>query len=193
MYVEPNPWWTTFRLSTRPRKFSIPEPMKIVFWGVKASKNEQKFISKIPEFSSFYPKYSVFSSDFTKLRSFGLLLRTKNDPFCPSNYRFFTGRDAFFASILNNWTLKTPKSSYLVWTHCAITAQNIVIPWHQVLIIVIPWHYQSNILKPRREEFISTQMSYREANKTKARGSPPNNLPPITSDGIEILDVDGLF
>ena len=48
------------------------------------------------------PQVYRFSSDFTKSRSFGLLLlllllRTKNDPFRPGNYRFFTGREVVFA------------------------------------------------------------------------------------------------
>ena len=46
---------------------------EIVLRGVKASENEQKFISETPDISSFYTKYTVFSSDCTKLRSFGLL------------------------------------------------------------------------------------------------------------------------
>ena len=38
----------------------------------KILKNELNFISDIPD---FFPKYTILSSDFTKLRSFGLLLR----------------------------------------------------------------------------------------------------------------------
>ena len=69
-------WWRTFRLSTRPRKFSIPEPTKIVF-SRKILKNEQKFVYEIPEFSSFYPKYTVFSLDFTELRFVCTTLTTR--------------------------------------------------------------------------------------------------------------------
>ena len=80
--------------------------------------------------------YTVFSSDFAKSRSPGLLPLLLSDYarkiayFALVTIDFFTGRDAFFPSTPNNWVENTQKSSYYVWTHVEITAQNIVIPRH---------------------------------------------------------------
>ena len=41
-------------------KFSVPEPKKIVLEARKSQKNEQKFITEIPDFPSILaPKYTV--------------------------------------------------------------------------------------------------------------------------------------
>ena len=67
----------------------LNDPAEILYTGTHENrflkckslkKLTKKFIYEIPKFSSFYPKYAVFSSNFTKLRSFGLLflLRRRN-------------------------------------------------------------------------------------------------------------------
>ena len=92
--------------------------------GVKVSKRTDNCL-RISGFSSFYPSNTVFSLDFTKSRSFGillLLLRAKIRLFGPSNYRFFTAPAMRFPH--NNWILKTQKkSTFSLWTHGEITAQ----------------------------------------------------------------------
>ena len=107
----------------------------------KSPKYEQKFIYEIPEFSPPYPpKYAVFrriSRNCVRLDYSYSYARKIAHP-TPSKFRFFTGQWAFFAPIHSNWALKTPKSSYLLWTHCPIMAQNIVIPRRQEFYIAMP-------------------------------------------------------
>ena len=73
------------------------ETNEIIFWGVKDLKNEQELVYEMRQFLNFTPSIR-FSSDFTKSRSFGLLLflRRDNRLFRPAKYRFFTGDDAYF-------------------------------------------------------------------------------------------------
>ena len=75
-------------------KFSIQNPQKSFFEVRLSQKNPPINFRKCNISVEFYTKYTVFSSNEAKLRSFELL-RTKKGPFCTSNYRFFTGHWAF--------------------------------------------------------------------------------------------------
>ena len=76
----------------------------------------------------FRPKYTVFAG-FREI-AFAWDTTHENRPFRPSNYRFVFLLDMarFYLPHLLTALLKRKKSSYLVWTRCAITAQNIAIP-----------------------------------------------------------------
>ena len=73
--------------------FLLPiETSRKLFLRLKTSKSAHKIISGAPEFPSFRPYYTVFFGiqEISFARTPNTRTTRANDPFAPSNYRFFS-------------------------------------------------------------------------------------------------------
>ena len=98
------------------------------FWARKHQESNINLFPEIPYCPILPAQVCRFFADYAKFRSSGLLvlLRKKIAHFDIVSTIFYWAR-CFFAPIPQKWALKTPKSSYYVWTRFPIMAHNIAV------------------------------------------------------------------